>query len=138
MNDAPDFEERPVADLPTAVVRSTGLHSPILEPPSPPMHISDGPAFEWSIDRRALVIHAAPAIATAAPFVVIGQAGLGVAAAVCTSAILTMRWIGRRTQFGFGDGFIGYRGGLGWPRGVQEEYDVTWGSAGRRPTANQA
>lgn len=122
----------------TTVVRSTALRSPILEPPAVPMHVDHGLSFAWNIDRRSLAIHAAPVIAIGAPFVVVGQAGPGFAAAICTTAILTMRWIGRQSQFGFGDGFVGYRGGLGWPRGVQEEYDVAWGSAGRRPTANQA
>ncbi len=157
MTDTADSEQRPVDDLDadsapgptiessdglspdlTTVVRSTALRSPILEPPAAPMHADDGLSFEWNIDRRSLAIHAAPVIAIAAPFVVLGQAGLGFAAVICTSAIVAMRSVGRRAQFGFGDGFVGYRGGLGWPRGVQEEYDVAWGSAGRRPTANQA
>jgi hypothetical protein len=157
MTDARDSEQGPVADpdsgfkpgpiiesadglspQPTTPVSSSRLRSPILDPAMAPMHVNDGPAFELIVDRRSLAIHASLVVATAAPLVVIGQAGLGVAVAVCTSAILSMRWIGRRAQFGFGDGFVGYRAGLGWPRGIQEEYDVAWGSVGRRQTANQA
>jgi hypothetical protein len=158
MSDTADCEQRPADDLDpgsppgptiessdglspelTTVVRSTALRSPILEPSaSAPMPVEDGPSFEWNVDRRSLAIHAAPVIAVAAPFVAVGQVRLGLAAAFCTGAILLMRWIGRRAEFGFGDGFVRYRGGLGWPRGVQEEYDVAWGSSGRRSTATQA
>ena len=157
MTYAPDPDERPADDLApdslpgptidaidglspqhTTRVRSRTLRSPILAPSPRPMPVNDGPAFELIIDRRSLALHLAFVIAIAVPGVVVGQVGLGIAAAVCTAAILGMRSIGRSLQFGFGDGFVGYRGGLGWPRGVQEEYDVTWGSAGRRSTANQA
>lgn len=157
MTDAQDSDQLPVADpdpgsMPgpviesadgvspeqTTLVTSTRLRSPILDPAQAPTPITGRPSFELIIDRRAVASQASVVVATAAPFVVLGQAGLGVAAAFCTSAILSMRWIGRRAQFGFGDGFVGYRGGLGWPRGIQEEYDVAWGSAGRRRTVHQA
>ena len=145
MIDAPVPEERPADDpapgsMPgptidagddlsaprTTRVMSRTLRSPILEPTPRPMPVNDGPTFELIIDRRSLALHSAGVIAVAVPFVVIGQAGLGMAAAASTAAILVMRRVGRGVQFGFGDGFIGYHGGLGWPRGVQEEYDVSW------------
>jgi hypothetical protein len=157
MSDATDFEQHADDDLDrgplpgpaiessdglspgqTSAVRVSMIRSPILAPPQPPMHPHVGPSFELIVDRRSLALHAMLVIAAAAPFVVLGLAGLGFAVAASTSAILGMRRISRGVHFGFGDGFVGYRGGLGWPRGVQEEYDVTWGSAGRRPTANQA
>jgi hypothetical protein len=37
-----------------------------------------------------------------------------------------IRRIDRRIPFSFGEGFVGYRADLGWPRGVQEDDDVRW------------
>jgi hypothetical protein len=54
-----------------------------------------------------------------------------VIALVCATA-----WT-ERTAFLHLSFFWPYRGET-WPRGVQEEYDVPWGSRGRRSTANQA
>ena len=39
---------------------------------------------------------------------------------------LAVRRIDRRIPFSFGEGFIGYRADLGWPRGVQEDDDLRW------------
>jgi hypothetical protein len=41
-------------------------------------------------------------------------------------ATVGIRRIDRRLSFSFGEGFIGYRADLGWPRGVQEDDDVRW------------
>ena len=47
-----------------------------------------------------------------------GVGSIGMAAVV--------RWIGGHVSFSFGQGFVGYRADLGWPRGVQEDDDVRW------------
>lgn len=65
------------------------------------------------------------AVAVAASFiaadvrVAIGVGSLGIAA-------VGIRWIDRHVSFSFGEGFVGYRADLGWPRGIQEDDDVRW------------
>ena len=49
--------------------------------------------------------------------IIVGSLGL---AAVGT------RLIDRHVTFSFGEGFVGYRSDVGWPRGVQEDDDVHW------------
>lgn len=51
-------------------------------------------------------------------------AGLFVAAVVAAAAVL--RNASRRATFTFGEGFLGYRSDMGWPRGVQEDDEVRW------------
>ena len=51
--------------------------------------------------------------------VAIGVGSIGIAA-------VGIRWIDRQVSFSFGEGFVGYRADLGWPRGVQEDDDVRW------------
>ena len=53
--------------------------------------------------------------------------GLGIAA-------VAIRRIDRRVPFSFGEGFVGYRADLGWPRGVQEDDDVRWNWRGSAAT----
>lgn len=120
-----------------SAVTPGSLRSPIMAVPPPPVHPFGAPMLDFDVDLRLLARNGVVVLAVAAPFVAVGQVGLGLAAAVCTSGVLLMRRVGRGVAFGFGDGFVSYRSAPGWPRGVQEEYDVRWGSAGRRPTANQ-
>jgi hypothetical protein len=56
------------------------------------------------------------AVAPQAPWLLIVPAMVGVLGLVAD----------RRTRFSFADGIFGYRADLGWPRGVQEAYDVAF------------
>jgi hypothetical protein len=72
-------------------------------------------------------------VATAAVAQVDVRLGLTFSATVCAG--VGVRWIDRHVTFSFGQGFIGYRGDLGWPRGVQEDDDVHWNWNGHRSGA---
>ena len=41
-------------------------------------------------------------------------------------AVVALRRLDGHVPFSFGEGFVGYRGDPGWPRGVQEDDDVRW------------
>jgi len=55
-----------------------------------------------------------------------GDVRIAVLAFVLGFAVIGLRWTDRHLPFSFGQGFIGYRADLGWPRGVQEDDDVHW------------
>lgn len=52
-------------------------------------------------------------------------------------AVIGLRWTDRHLPFSFGQGFIGYRADLGWPRGVQEDDDVHWNWRTASPAASR-
>ena len=64
-------------------------------------------------------------VAVAASFV---AADVRVAIAIGSLGVVAIgiRWIDRHVSFSFGEGFVGYRADLGWPRGIQEDDDVRW------------
>lgn len=64
------------------------------------------------------------AVAPQAPWILIVPALFGIVGLLAD----------RRISFTFADGLIGYRGD-GRPRGIQEEYDVTWSRPGAAGTA---
>jgi hypothetical protein len=67
--------------------------------------------------------------ALAAAFVVAAVAGdgrLAGAGPLFVGLVLAVRFVDRHVAFSFGAGFVGYRGDLGWPHGVQEDDDVHW------------
>ena len=65
------------------------------------------------------------AVAVAAAFLA-GDARAAIIVGSLALAALGIRLIDRHVTFSFGAGFVGYRGDLGWPRGVQEDDDVHW------------
>ena len=77
------------------------------------------------------------ALAVAASFFA-GDARVAVVAGSLGFLAVGYRRIDRRVPFSFGEGFLGYRADLGWPRGVQEDDDVHWnwnGATRRRDSA---
>ncbi len=97
-------------DLAPAPVPETPILTPILQPMTVAQRV-----------ELAVVV----AVAVAAWFiaadvrVAIGVGAIGIAA-------VGIRWIDRHVSFSFGQGFVGYRADLGWPRGIQEDDDVRW------------
>jgi hypothetical protein len=59
-------------------------------------------------------------------FVVSGDPGLAVVAAVLVAGAASVRFVDRHVGFSFGEGFVGYRGDPAWPQGVQEDDDFRW------------
>jgi len=55
-----------------------------------------------------------------------GDPRVGLALAGIVGLAGLIRTADRRLPFSFGEGFVGYRADLGWPRGVQEDDDVRW------------
>ncbi len=55
-----------------------------------------------------------------------GDARVAIVAGGVGVAAVAFQRIDRRVSFSFGEGFVGYRADLGWPRGVQEDDDVHW------------
>jgi hypothetical protein len=94
----------------------------------PPMTVARRVVLEFELAIVVTVAVAASFVAADARVaVVIGSLGF---------AALGIRRIDRRVSFSFGEGFVGYRPDLGWPRGVQEDDDVRWnwrGSAAGSP-----
>jgi hypothetical protein len=84
----------------------------------PPMTVA------WRVELE-LELAIIVAIAVAASFVA-GDARVVVVVGSLGFAAIGIRRIDRRVTFSFGEGFIGYRADLGWPRGVQEDDDVRW------------
>jgi hypothetical protein len=111
LRDEPVLPIDPVeGDLAPAPVPETPILTPTLQP--------------MTVARRvelAIVV----AVTVAAWFiaadmrVAIGVGSIGIAA-------VSIRWINRHVSFSFGQGFVGYRADLGWPRGIQEDDDVRW------------
>ena len=44
----------------------------------------------------------------------------------CAALGASLRRIGPRVRYGFGDGFLPFRREMPWPRGVQEDDDFRW------------
>jgi hypothetical protein len=63
--------------------------------------------------------------------------GVGWIAVLLAILAGALRILQRRTGFSFGDGFVGPRLELGWPRGVQEDDDVHWTWAMRAADARK-
>lgn len=64
-----------------------------------------------------------------------GDPRVGLALAGIVGLAVVIRSADRRLPFSFGEGFVGYRTNLGWPRGVQEDDDVHWSwRATRQPS----
>jgi hypothetical protein len=57
-----------------------------------------------------------------------------------TLAAIALHELARRVTFEFAEGFLAFRNRDGWPRGVQEEYDVrySWPPTGTASTGSVA
>ncbi len=75
---------------------------------------------------EAVAHEAMPACALVALLLLTGDAGLVVSAGVAIYAFRGLHSIAGAIRFGFGDGFLGFRDEVGWPRGVQEDDDFHW------------
>ena len=79
-----------------------------------------------SIARRVEIeLAVVAAVAVAAAFVA-ADARVAIVAGALGLAAIGSQQLERHVPFSFGQGFIGYRADLGWPRGVQEDDDVHW------------
>ena len=106
-----------------------------------PATVAETPILQPMTVAQRVELAIVVAVAVAASFiaadgrVAIGVGSLGVAA-------VGIRWIDRHVSFSFGEGFVGYRADLGWPRGIQEDDDVHWnwqgGTAGTGPPVTPA
>ena len=100
--------------------------SPILErrpehiPAEPEVTVPVGP-----IVRLAIRI-AAPAILAAVGVYLVAGLPAALLVAVGGSFARLTGWLGRRAHTTFGEGFLAFRGELGWPHGVQEDDDMHW------------
>jgi hypothetical protein len=75
---------------------------------------------------HALSHEAIPVAAGTAVLIAARDPLLAVAGGGAVFAVLTLRGLAARVQFGFGDAFVGFRPDNGWPRGVQEDDDFHW------------
>jgi hypothetical protein len=91
---------------------------------TPPAGVEIPPAVaghpSWMVEALvAAVIGLAATVVSGDP-----RVGLVLGAVVGFAGLI--RSADRRLPFSFGEGFVGYRADLGWPRGVQEDDDVHW------------
>ena len=109
-----DEASLPIDPVELGLVPAPIPETPILMPILQPMTVAH---------RVELAIVVAVAVAAwiiaADVRVAIGVGSIGIAA-------VGIRWIDRHVSFSFGQGFVGYRADLGWPRGIQEDDDVHW------------
>ena len=75
-----------------------------------------------AIDGRAL----APLIAVALALVVWNTPTGWLILAAVAAGVAALNRAGARAHFGFGDGFLPFRGDPRWPTGVQEDDDFQW------------
>jgi hypothetical protein len=68
----------------------------------------------------------APAVALAIAVLVVWGLSWALLIGAMGSIARVLGWLASRAAFSFGDGFLAFRQDRSWPRGVQEEYDVTW------------
>ena len=72
------------------------------------------------------VVAVGAAAAGAGASALTGDPRIGLALIGVVGLASLLRSADRRLPFSFGEGFVGYRADLGWPRGVQEDDDVHW------------
>jgi len=88
------------------------------------------PQFDtpWSgatVSARAWLLPGAAVLGIGAA-VAAGDPRVGIVAAVPIVLVRLAMTFDRNVPFSFGEGFIGYRSHMEWPRGVQEDDDVHW------------
>src|SRR5690242_7606046 len=113
-------------------ISSPLLHAHGTEPVDVEAAVADAadPEFEtpWSGatgSPRAWLLPAAVVLGIGAA-VAAGDPRIGIVAAVPIVLVGLASSIDRHVPFSFGEGFIGYRSHMEWPRGVQEDDDVHW------------
>lgn len=88
---------------------------------------SDDLAFETIRDRARLIVGVTAAVGILVAFS-IAKGELRDVLAV-GALVVGFAWLwtfDRHVSFSFGEGFLGYRAQMEWPRGVQEDDDVRW------------
>ena len=124
--------------VPTVRVEPAGpIRSPVmagfqhndLEEPEPPETPSPTALLEAA--RRL-----AKPTGWAVGMLLIGFAGTGdlfvsTLAGIAAGVVRSIQVVDRGIPFTFGEGFVGFRADLGWPRGVQEDDDMHWSWPGR-------
>jgi hypothetical protein len=87
---------------------------------------------------RAIGPYLVPVVAIGVPFVAIAGGDWLWVVGGLTLAAIALHELARRVSFTFAEGFLAFRDGDEWPRGVQEEYDVrySWPSTGSASTAS--
>jgi hypothetical protein len=103
------------------------FRSPIMEPrPFQPLP-RDQDGREMTIPAARDVIRPMGwAMLLAIPVLVLVGWQVALFVAVATAIIRAVDGRIARSSLSFADGFIGFRGETGWPRGVQEDDDVRW------------
>jgi hypothetical protein len=79
-------------------------------------------ALRTPVVRNSLLVVGLMAVLAVA----VGDVRAGVGGALLVGAVVSIRFFDRHVAFSFGEGFVGFRGEPGWPRGVQEDYEVRW------------
>lgn len=88
---------------------------------------SDDLAFETIRDRARLIVGVTAAVGALVAFSIAKDELRDVLAVGALVVGLAWLWtFDRHVSFSFGEGFLGYRAQMGWPRGVQEDDDVRW------------
>ena len=111
------------------------MSSPVLDPgPGEPSEMSDVstavipvPDLPMAASARRLELELAIVFGIgAAGWFATADAGVAILATALGFAVIGLHRIDRHLPFSFGQGFVGYRADMGWPRGVQEDDDVHW------------
>lgn len=132
-----DGDPRPsLAELPpqaapvSTVVVHAAPHLRSFTPDNPPIRGGPSPSLEYDYSivlvPRAMISKAILALVIGTVPYVLGQIHLVVPTIVAAAATMLIRDAASRVTFTFADGFLAFRQAVEWPRGVQEEYDVTW------------
>ena len=75
--------------------------------------------------RLAWLLPAAAALGIGTSFAS-GDPRVGLVVGASIVFVPLLQAVDRRVSFSFGEGFVGYRSDMGWPRGVQEDDDFRW------------
>ena len=73
---------------------------------------------------RAIGPYLVPVVAIGVPFVAVAGGDWLWVVGGLTLVAIALHELARRVSFTFAEGFLAFRNGDEWPRGVQEEYDV--------------
>ena len=87
---------------------------------------------------RAIGPYLVPVVAIGVPFIAIAGGDWLWVVGGLTLVAIALHELARRASFTFAEGFLAFRNGDEWPRGVQEEYDVrySWPPSGSAPTGS--
>lgn len=124
--EVPHPVERLEAVIPRISAPILGGTGPVAEAEAAPPAVVVDVAHDATpeLPRRSAYLLAGFMVATATVAQIDVRLGLTFGAMACACA--GVRWIDRHITFTFGEGFVGYRGDPGWPRGVQEDDDIHW------------